>query len=226
MGSVDEEDGEVRFLSKQCQMKMVSVSYRLAPEFPCPIPLDDCVEGIAWALEHFNVKDVTLIGASAGGQLALGSALKLADQGLADRVKGVMALVPVTIHPDAVPDDLKSKYTSYVENANNTVNSRDVMMEFLKVYGASPYDPYTSTLLHPNLAFLKKVYIAECGMDTLRDDARLMKEALERDSVDLRYHAYSGFPHYSWTFPSKELDAHRDDFHRDVVNGIRWINGT
>jgi len=48
-------------------------------------------------------------------------------------------------------------------------------------YGAAPNDKYVSPLLHPKLKELPKTYISCCGFDTLRDDARLMKEILEKD---------------------------------------------
>ena len=42
-----------------------------------------------------------------------------------------------------------------------------------------PTDPYCSPLLHSKLAELPKTYIAICGKDTLRDDARLLAAALK-----------------------------------------------
>jgi len=46
-------------------------------------------------------------------------------------------------------------------------------------YQADPRDPYVSPLLHPKLKNLPKVYLAVCGHDTLRDDGRLLKSALD-----------------------------------------------
>ena len=40
-------------------------------------------------------------------------------------------------------------------------------------------DKYIWPLLHPNLKALPRVYMNACGADTLRDDARLMKELLD-----------------------------------------------
>ena len=51
------------------------------------------------------------IGGSAGGNLALSVALKAVELKLS--VAGVAAMVPVTIHPDAVPSRFKSSYNSY-----------------------------------------------------------------------------------------------------------------
>ncbi|KAL3486863.1 Alpha/Beta hydrolase protein [Aspergillus germanicus] len=227
MGSVDQEDGFCRLLSKTHAMTIVSVSYRLAPEHKYPAALDDCIEATIWASKYLNASSIILIGASAGGNLAFGTALKLIDQNRGELIDGVVALVPVTVHPDAVPEEIKSAglYTSYEINANATVNTASAMSSFFTAYGAPPEDKYTSCLLHPRLRELKKVYIAECGADTLRDDARLMKGKLEREGVPTVYDAYPGFPHYSWTFPSKHLEEHRTAFLGRVLEGVRWVGG-
>ncbi|KAJ6023947.1 hypothetical protein N7540_004744 [Penicillium herquei] len=225
MGGVDQEDSTCRLISKQCQMKIVSVEYRLAPKFKYPSGLDDCVNATKWTLEHFDAKSVTLIGTSSGANSAFAAALRLIDQGMADHVKGVIALNPCTVHPDAVPNDMKARFTSYDEHAYDTVNTAPVMRAFWDAYGVPPSDPYGSCLLHPKLGLLDKVYIAECGLDTLRDDARLMKEVLEREHVQLRYSSYPGYPHYSWTYPSKYLDEHRNDFNLSLMDAVRWVNG-
>ncbi|KAL5046734.1 hypothetical protein BDW71DRAFT_207219 [Aspergillus fruticulosus] len=225
MGAVDEEDAFCRLISKHNQMTLVSVEYRLAPQYPYPIPLEDCVEAVKWSLENLQPPSVVLIGASAGGNLAFGAALKLIDQGCGGVIEGVVSLVPVTVHPDAVPTDLKPRYTSYETNADATINTTSAMMTYFETYGAPPEDIYTSCLLHPKLGQLRRVYIAECGADTLRDDARLMKEVLEKAGVAVAYDGYPGYPHYSWTFPSKHLDQHREEFLDKALDGVKWVAG-
>ncbi|KAL4919157.1 Alpha/Beta hydrolase protein [Aspergillus aurantiobrunneus] len=222
MGSVDQEDAVCRLISKHHRMPLVSVGYRLAPEHRYPAALDDCVEAVVWSLVNLQAPSAILIGASAGGNLAFGVALRLIDQGRGEQVDGVVALVPITVHPDAVPAAVKSRYTSYETNADATVNTRSAMHTFFEAYAAPVDDKYTSCLLHPKLNCLKKVYIAECGADTLRDDARLMKEALEKAGVPVTYDAYPGYPHYSWTFPSKVLDQHREEFLSRMLDGVTW----
>ncbi|KAI9371745.1 Alpha/Beta hydrolase protein [Aspergillus egyptiacus] len=225
MGSVDQEDAICRLISKHHGMTLVSVSYRLAPEYKYPTALDDCVDAASWAVSNLHASSVVLIGASAGGNLAFGVALKLIDQGHGEQIAGVVALVPVTVHPDAVPEPERGRYSSYDENANSTVNTASAMRTFFDAYGAPADDTYTSCLLHPRVKELKKVYMAECGLDTLRDDARLMQRALEQLRVHLSYDAYPGFPHYSWTFPSKLLDQHREEFLGRMLDGVRWVAG-
>jgi acetyl esterase/lipase len=47
-------------------------------------------------------------------------------------------------------------------------------------FGADPTDKYASPLLHDRIKDLPKVYLNCAGQDTLRDDARLMKELLDK----------------------------------------------
>jgi versiconal hemiacetal acetate esterase len=224
MGSVDHEDAACRRISKSTGMKVVSIGYRLAPKFKFPHGLNDCVEATLWTLEHFSLSSVLLMGGSAGANLAFGVALKLIDTGFGDKIRGVLALVPCTVHPDAVPDEKKEQFTSHQENAIHTVNTLAAMQCFLDSYGPPPGDKYFSVLLHPRLEDFKKVYIVECGTDTLRDDARLMKEALESAGVPLIYDAYPGFPHYFWSYPSPALAKASEQFHLNMFRAIEWMN--
>lgn len=65
---------------------VVSVEYRLAPENPDPAPVDDCYAALVWTAEHadeIGIDPARLVigGASAGGGLAAGVALKARDLG-------------------------------------------------------------------------------------------------------------------------------------------------
>lgn len=201
MGDLDGEDAQVRTICKAAGVVIVSVDYRLAPAHPYPAPLDDCVGAYHWALKNTASLNTTpnqafTFGTSAGGNLALSTALKVIDAGNGDTLKGVVAVVPVTVAPEAVPEALRERYTSYEEHAENTINTGLGMKTFfgkfsLSIYGkaglilfedaynANPYDPYVSVLLHKKLKLLPKVYIAVAGQDTLRDDGRLLKGALD-----------------------------------------------
>ena len=135
MGDLDGEDIQVRIISKDAGVVIVSVDYRLAPAHPYPAPLDDCITAYHWAMKntsHLNTlpNQAFTFGTSAGGNLALSTALKIIDAGLGDTLRGVVAVVPVTIDPESIPADLKSKYTSYKEHAENTINTESAMKTF------------------------------------------------------------------------------------------------
>ena len=64
---------------------LVTVEYRLAPEFPDPYPIEDCYSALTWLASHapalaVDMDRVFLVGASAGGGLAAGTALLSRDR--------------------------------------------------------------------------------------------------------------------------------------------------
>lgn len=64
----------------------VSVEYRLAPEHPDPAPVEDCYAGLVWTGKHavelgIDPDRLILLGGSAGGGLAAGTALLARDRG-------------------------------------------------------------------------------------------------------------------------------------------------
>ncbi|KAL5049288.1 hypothetical protein BDW71DRAFT_204551 [Aspergillus fruticulosus] len=225
MGSIDEEDGFVRSLCKLAGTRILSVGYRLAPEFRFPIPLDDCLNVARSALDMYPAQSVCFVGASAGGNMAFSTALALISDGLGDQVQGVVALAPVTVHPDAVSADKRARgeYTSYEENDRLTVNTGSAMRSFFECYGAPPDDPRLSCLLHPRLGELRKVYMSVGGADTLRDDVRLMRDALVKLGVPVQCDEYPGYPHFSWLFPSPALREHQALFFGNLLRGMRWV---
>lgn len=64
---------------------IVTVEYRLAPEFPDPYPVEDCYAGLVWTGEHaeelgIDASRLVIVGGSAGGGLAAGTALIARDR--------------------------------------------------------------------------------------------------------------------------------------------------
>ena len=144
MGDLEGEDPQLRTISKAAGVVIVSVDYRLAPAHPYPAPLDDCITAYHWALKNSSILNTTpnqafTFGTSAGGNLALCVALKIIDEGLGHTLKGVVAVAPVTIAPEAVPEALRSKYTAYDEHSEHSINTSNAMKAF---YGKSDLSKY------------------------------------------------------------------------------------
>lgn len=97
-----------KFFASELRAVVISVDYRLAPEFQFPYPLNDCYEAIQWTLDNaleykIDRNRVGLWGCSAGGNLAAGIALQDAVEHNTPRLRHVNLVVPVTCHPNLYP---------------------------------------------------------------------------------------------------------------------------
>ncbi len=80
-GNAWSDRGLCQALAERAGVTVASVDYRLAPEFPYPIPLEDCQRAAEWLLDHaqeqFGTDRVAITGCSAGAHLAAMTMLKL-----------------------------------------------------------------------------------------------------------------------------------------------------
>jgi acetyl esterase/lipase len=83
IGKAQMDDRLCRRFSARLGITVASVEYRLAPEHPYPIPLEDCYSVLTWlaALPAVDAGRVAIGGASAGGGLAAALALLARDRG-------------------------------------------------------------------------------------------------------------------------------------------------
>jgi len=96
MGSLLEGRNLAALIALACQSPVLSLDYRLAPEYPFPDALDDSVAAYHWLLETgISPKQIALVGASAGGNLALSTGLTLRDAG-EPLPSAIVALSPIT----------------------------------------------------------------------------------------------------------------------------------
>jgi acetyl esterase/lipase len=81
-GSPASYRGMVGQLARAAGVKALSVEYRLAPQYPFPIPLEDCLAAYRWLLgQGYAPNKIALGGDSAGGNLVLAALLALRDAG-------------------------------------------------------------------------------------------------------------------------------------------------
>lgn len=84
LGAVDQQDPRLAALSQTCQLTVVSIDYRLAPESQFPAGLDDCEAAAIWLLDHgrseFGSDRLLIGGESAGANLSVGTLLRMRDR--------------------------------------------------------------------------------------------------------------------------------------------------
>ena len=70
------------YLAEKMGMRTLMVDYRVAPDYPFPAALDDCVTAYRWLLKQgISARNIVVAGDSAGGNLAITSLMKLRDYG-------------------------------------------------------------------------------------------------------------------------------------------------
>ena len=160
------------------------VDYRLAPEHKHPVQLEDSLKVWRWIGEcgaEYNIdpQNILAAGDSAGGQMSVGLALTLKEQGL-PQLKGLVLIYPV------LGNDINTP--SYLRNAHAQCLTRDEMKFYLDSFlGPQPGRNWDDEKAVPNLAKnllgLPPTFIAVAAHDPLYDDGIIFAAKLKAAGV-------------------------------------------
>ena len=163
---------------------VMSVEYRLAPEYRFPVPLEDCYAAAkALYTGHLvlpaDPDRITIIGDSAGGNLAAAVCLKARDTGEFIPKKQILIYPALNnCYTEGSP------YKSVQENGQDYLLTAVKMEDYLKLYESSPEDrqnPYFSPILAKDLSHMPETLILTAEFDPLRDEGeeygKRLKEA-------------------------------------------------
>ncbi len=194
IGSKEVYDGGARGLAKQAKAVVVSVDYRLAPEAPFPAQHDDSLATYKWVAENAasikgDPKRLALAGESAGGNLAIATAMAARDQKLA------APLHVLSVYPIAQASNLSTP--SYVDSASAKPLNKPMMEWFAKHVLSKPEDKKDPRidLVHADLKGLPPVTLISAQIDPLRSDADLLAASLKKAGVKVEHKLYSGVTH-------------------------------
>jgi acetyl esterase/lipase len=186
-------DGGARGLSKAANAIVVSVDYRRAPEHKFPAQHDDALAAYKWVIANAasikgDPKRVALAGESAGGNLAVATAVAARD------AKLQMPLGIISVYPIAQPDTTTASYT---ENANAKPLNRAMMVWFAKQTTRTPADLQDPRidLVKANLSGLPPVTIINAQIDPLLDDGKMLQDALRAANVPVERKVFDGVTH-------------------------------
>lgn len=72
----------VAHLAQKAGLRALLVDYRVAPDYPFPAPLDDCLTAFCWLLKQgIPAQRIVIAGDSAGGNLTITTLMKLRNRG-------------------------------------------------------------------------------------------------------------------------------------------------
>ena len=193
-----------RALADSLDIAVLSVDYRLAPEHPYPAGPDDCEAAAKWLLDNsggeFGTEHLMIGGESAGGHLALSTALRVRDRlGAGDRLRGLNLVfgwydvngTPSQFgnggHPDMLsPDGLRFMVECFTPGLSEEQRR----------------DPDISPLF-ADLSGLPPSLISVGNLDHLRDDSLFLAPLLSAAGVDVELQVYPDSPHGYQALPTK-----------------------
>jgi acetyl esterase len=180
-GDLDTAEVECGPMATTVGCVVVSVAYRLAPEHPFPVPLEDCVA--AWSWLHASADElgidagrVAVAGASAGANLAAALCLVARDRGLP---------MPAVQLLDVPCLDLTLGSPSMTEIGDGAGLTLTEVRQFAEWYAGdeSRAHPRISPLLEPDLTGLPPAVILVAEHDPVRDDGERWLQALHEAGV-------------------------------------------
>ncbi|MDO5402547.1 MAG: alpha/beta hydrolase [Eubacteriales bacterium] len=185
-------------LAQTTNQLVISVDYRLAPEYPFPIGLEDCYTvarevyrtGLALGIE---ADKITLIGDSAGGNLV--SAVSL----LAKKRKDFAVKRQILIYPVENNDySENSPYESVHTNGKGYLLTAKKMQDYVKMYIQKEDDinnPYFAPLLCEDVSGQPDTLVVTAEFDPLRDEGEAYAKKLEDAGNKVTIKRISGAMH-------------------------------
>ncbi len=184
-------------IARRTRRNIVSITYRLAPEYRFPTAPLDCLEGYKYMLdEGIKPEDIIFLGESSGGNLVLAAAVACKQQKVA-MPAAIVAISPVV--------NLNFDFPAYKERAD-----RECILPYNQNRFAQHEYMLDKDLSNP----LASPYFADChgfppvflGVSTeemLFDDSIKMHEKLLKEDVDSTLVVWEGMWHtfYMMDFP-------------------------
>jgi acetyl esterase len=200
IGDLAMVDDACRLLADRSACIVISVDYRLAPEFPYPAPRDDAYAAFAHVVREaaaFGVDParVAVGGDSAGGTLATIVALLARDRG------EPQPAFQLLVYPGSDRDMTRPSMIAFGEGYLLTL---EMMRWFHRQHCAEPAlvpDPYLAPLDATDLRGLPPALVLTAGYDPLRDGGELYAERMRAAGVPVESVRYGRMIHGFFAYP-------------------------
>lgn len=183
---------------------VASVEYQLAPEHKFPAGLMDCyaVAKEMFLGEHFldtNPQDITLMGDSAGGNLAAAVSLMARDKG------EFLPRRQILLYPATYNDySNNSPFPSVQENGSDYILTTKRIETMMKFYQSSPEDrknPYFAPLMAADFSSQPRTLVITAQYCPLRDEGAYYAQKLREAGIDARSYCMPDALHSFMMFP-------------------------
>lgn len=187
-GNIESYDSVCANMAVITDRVVVSVDYRLAPEYPFPTALEDCY---CVAKEIFlddtllktKADEITIIGDSAGGNLAAALSLMARDRG-EFLPKQQILIYPATFnnHSETSP------FSSVRENGTDYILTSKTVSDYMEMYCPNKKNwrnPYFAPLLEKDFSKQPRTLIITAQYCPLRDEGEAYGRKLQEAGNDV-----------------------------------------
>ena len=166
VGDVESYTGTCASLCESTRRRVISVNYRLAPEFPFPYAVNDSYSALKRIYEKF--RNVTVIGDSAGGNIAAVLSLMARDK------KEAFINKQILIYPSTANNhSMSSPYPSIKKYGAGYLLTSKQICAYMDLYVQEKRylnNPYFAPLLAEDLSNLPPTMLITAECDPLRDE--------------------------------------------------------
>lgn len=199
IGSLETCNRLCGLIAKEAGAPVLSVDYRLAPEFKFPTGLEDCLAAYSWAVDNAARFGAPVRKAAVGGDSMGGHFSAIIAQEFRKTKPPVLQLL---IYPAV---DFLSETPSMHEFADAWPLTAETVDFFMKQYlpeHVEPSDPRISPIRTQDLRGLAPALIYTAGFDMLMDQGAAYAERLREAGVKASYANFDSLPHGFVAFPS------------------------
>lgn len=203
-GYIDSYNRVCANLAEMTGHTVVSVDYRSAPEYRFPAAPEDCYRVareifLDSSLFHTEISRITLMGDSAGGNLAAAVSLMARDRG------EFLPARQILLYPAAYHDHTnKSPYVSAHRSDKKYLLTTKRINDYMALYMADEKDlqnPYFAPLASKDFGNQPRTLIITAEHDPLRDEAEDYGKRLEKAGNTVEIHRIPDALHGFFTMP-------------------------
>lgn len=213
-GGFDTHDNQLRQLAFYSGCRIIAVRYRLAPEHVYPAAHDDAERAARLIAQHadtleINAARITLAGDSAGGHLALVTALRLkaSSNWQPSQLLLIYPMLDATAH-----------FESYTRNGLDYVITREMLLTGYDtcLTTCNRLHPEASPLWRDDFAGLPPVHIVTAEFDPLCDEGEALFARLTEQGVSCSCQRWLGVIHGFFQLGGISQSA------RDLMRDVAW----
>ena len=202
-GSVEIFDAYCRKLARETKTVLVSVDYRLAPEYQFPAAVNDCYSALNWVQNNIsqyggNPENIIVMGESAGGNLAAVMPLVSRDS-CGPQINAQIIICGATTFEETI---FPSR-SHFLRKGEYYMVSEDYLNRCKSAYLPDSADirhPYISPLNADMDKNMPAAMVITAQVDPLRDEGKAYAMKLKEAGIDVMYREYEGMIHAFMNF--------------------------